>query len=199
VTPAVSIVIPTWNGLELLKRFLPSVIGSARHYHQHTQSPAEIIVVDDGSRDQTIEWLRSEGFVDQAAGENTTGLYLKFVSTESNRGFGEACNLGFASASHPLVFLINNDAEPALDAIRPLVENFEDETVFAGETRVDQIKRTFDDLVEHLFRSQMFPRGAMLLTGAGIVPPDAFTLAEGDRVRITISGIGVLENPVRIV
>jgi 2-dehydro-3-deoxy-D-arabinonate dehydratase len=39
----------------------------------------------------------------------------------------------------------------------------------------------------------------MLLTGAGIVPPDAFTLAEGDRVRITISGIGVLENTVRIV
>ncbi|HEY1302963.1 MAG TPA: fumarylacetoacetate hydrolase family protein [Vicinamibacterales bacterium] len=71
--------------------------------------------------------------------------------------------------------------------------------VFAGETRVDQIKRRFDDLVEYLFRSQAFPRGAMLMTGAGIVPPDAFTLAEGDRVRITISGIGVLENMVRVV
>jgi 2-dehydro-3-deoxy-D-arabinonate dehydratase len=39
----------------------------------------------------------------------------------------------------------------------------------------------------------------MLLTGAGIVPPDSFTLADGDRVRITISGIGTLENPVVIV
>ena len=75
----------------------------------------------------------------------------------------------------------------------------EGETVFAGETRVDQIKRTFSELVEYLFRSQAFPHGAMLLTGAGIVPPDAFTLAESDRVRITISGIGMLENPVRIV
>jgi 2-dehydro-3-deoxy-D-arabinonate dehydratase len=73
------------------------------------------------------------------------------------------------------------------------------ETVFAGDTRVDQIKRAFSELVDYLFRSQAFPRGAMLLTGAGIVPPDAFTLAEGDRVRITISGIGVLENTVRIV
>jgi len=73
------------------------------------------------------------------------------------------------------------------------------ETVFAGETRVDQIKRTFNELVEYLFRSQAFPHGAMLLTGAGIVPPDAFTLAERDRVRITISGIGTLENPVRVV
>jgi 2-dehydro-3-deoxy-D-arabinonate dehydratase len=73
------------------------------------------------------------------------------------------------------------------------------ETVFTGETAVDQIKRSFTELVDYLFRSQVFPRGAMLLTGAGIVPPDAFTLAERDRVRITISGIGVLENTVRIV
>jgi 2-dehydro-3-deoxy-D-arabinonate dehydratase len=72
-------------------------------------------------------------------------------------------------------------------------------TVFAGDTRVDQIKRTFGELVDYLFRSQAFPRGAMLLTGAGIVPPDSFTLADGDRVRITISGIGTLENPVATV
>jgi len=72
-------------------------------------------------------------------------------------------------------------------------------TVFAGETQVDQIKRTFAELLEHLFRSQAFPRGVMLLTGAGIVPPDSFTLGEGDRVRITISGIGTLENPVTVV
>jgi 2-dehydro-3-deoxy-D-arabinonate dehydratase len=39
----------------------------------------------------------------------------------------------------------------------------------------------------------------MLLTGAGIVPPDSFTLAGGDRVRITISGIGTLENSVTVV
>ena len=71
--------------------------------------------------------------------------------------------------------------------------------VFEGETRVDQIKRKFDELIGYLFRSQTFPRGAMLLTGAGIVPPDSFTLAAGDRVRITISGIGTLENPVTVV
>jgi len=73
------------------------------------------------------------------------------------------------------------------------------ETVFEGETQVNQIKRTLGELVEYLFRSQTFPRGVMLLTGAGIVPPDSFTLAGGDGVRITISGIGVLENPVTVV
>ena len=71
--------------------------------------------------------------------------------------------------------------------------------VFAGETCVDRIKRTFGELVDYLFRSQAFPRGAMLLTGAGVVPPDSFTLVEGDRVRIAISGIGALENPVILV
>ena len=45
------------------------------------------------------------------------------------------------------------------------------ETVFAGETRAGQIKRPFAELVDYLFRSQTFPNGAVLLTGAGIVPP----------------------------
>jgi 2-dehydro-3-deoxy-D-arabinonate dehydratase len=71
--------------------------------------------------------------------------------------------------------------------------------VFDGTTRVDQLKRTFAELVEHLFRSQAFPNGAVLLTGAGIVPDDSFTLSAGDVVRIAISGIGTLENPVVVV
>jgi len=68
--------------------------------------------------------------------------------------------------------------------------------VFEGETSVSQIKRSFVELGEYLFRSQVFPSGAVLLTGTGIVPPDSFTLAPGDGVRIDISGIGVLENHV---
>ncbi|PYK96423.1 MAG: fumarylacetoacetate hydrolase [Verrucomicrobia bacterium] len=67
---------------------------------------------------------------------------------------------------------------------------------FEGETSVGQIKRSFDELVSFLFRCQSFPHGAVLLTGTGIVPPDDFTLQPGDTVRISISGIGTLENPV---
>jgi 2-dehydro-3-deoxy-D-arabinonate dehydratase len=70
------------------------------------------------------------------------------------------------------------------------------EPVFAGETRAGKIKRTFKELVDYLFRSQKFPNGAILLTGAGVVPPDSFTLEAHDTVRITISGIGTLQNPV---
>ena len=71
--------------------------------------------------------------------------------------------------------------------------------VFSGETSTNKIRRAFGELTEYLFRSQKFPNGAVLLTGAGIVPDDSFTLEAGDSVRITISGIGTLENSVAVV
>jgi len=40
------------------------------------------------------------------------------------------------------------------------------------------------------------PHGAILLTGTGIVPPDDFTLEDGDIVAIEITGIGTLTNPI---
>jgi 2-dehydro-3-deoxy-D-arabinonate dehydratase len=73
------------------------------------------------------------------------------------------------------------------------------ETVFAGETSLSNLKRSFDELAGYLCRSQTFPHGAILLTGTGVVPPDDFTLAAGDLIRITVSGIGTMENPVAIV
>lgn len=69
-------------------------------------------------------------------------------------------------------------------------------TVFEGETTVGMIKRTFDDLVGYLTRELSFPTGCYLFTGTGIVPPDDFTLASGDEVRISIEPIGMLTNVV---
>ncbi len=71
--------------------------------------------------------------------------------------------------------------------------------VFAGETSVGQIKRSFAELADYLCRSQSFPHGAVLLTGTGVVPPDSFTLQAGDVVEIAISGIGMLRNTVVVV
>ena len=68
--------------------------------------------------------------------------------------------------------------------------------IFEGETSVGQIKRSFVELAEFLFRSQVFPHGAVLLTGTGIVPPDTFTLEADDQLLISISGIGTLHNIV---
>ena len=70
--------------------------------------------------------------------------------------------------------------------------------IFEGQTTVNQIKRSFEELVTP-YRSQTFTRGAVLLTGTGIVPGDNFTLQPDDRIRIEVNGIGVLENTVIMV
>jgi 2-dehydro-3-deoxy-D-arabinonate dehydratase len=67
---------------------------------------------------------------------------------------------------------------------------------FAGTILLAEMKRDPKSLVEYLYRAQSFPHGSFLLTGTGIVPPDAFTLHHGDEIRISISGIGTLINHV---
>jgi 2-dehydro-3-deoxy-D-arabinonate dehydratase len=68
--------------------------------------------------------------------------------------------------------------------------------VFGGSTTLRSLKREPAKLVEYLFRHNTFPHGCFLLTGTGIVPPDSFTLAAGDTIRITIGPIGTLTNVV---
>ena len=67
---------------------------------------------------------------------------------------------------------------------------------FAGKTTLAELKREPKELVEFLFRENSFPRGALLMTGTGVVPEDDFTLLRGDLVKIAIEGIGMLENAV---
>jgi len=67
--------------------------------------------------------------------------------------------------------------------------------IFSGATRTSQLKRPLQELVEYLVREMDFPSGVFLMTGTGVVPPDDFSLAPGDVVRITIGGL-TLENPV---
>ncbi len=69
-------------------------------------------------------------------------------------------------------------------------------TVFEGATTLASMKRSPETLVEYLFRENSFPHGCLVLTGTGVVPPDAFTLASGDQIAITIEPIGTLVNVV---
>lgn len=68
--------------------------------------------------------------------------------------------------------------------------------IFAGETRIGQIKRPLPALAEWLFRENTFPAGCFLMTGTGVVPPDAFSLRPGDEIAITVDPIGTLVNTV---
>jgi 2-dehydro-3-deoxy-D-arabinonate dehydratase len=67
---------------------------------------------------------------------------------------------------------------------------------FEGRVALTELKRDPLVLVEYLFRDNAFPYGCFLMTGTGIVPDSTFTLASGDRIRITIEPIGMLENVV---
>jgi 2-dehydro-3-deoxy-D-arabinonate dehydratase len=69
------------------------------------------------------------------------------------------------------------------------------ELVFSGQTATSQMKRAFEELVDYLCRELAFPRGVFLMTGTGIVPPDEFTLRQGDVVQVTVGEL-VLENEV---
>jgi 2-dehydro-3-deoxy-D-arabinonate dehydratase len=68
--------------------------------------------------------------------------------------------------------------------------------VFAGETSTAQMVRDAAALCRVVCSSYTLPMGAWLMTGTGLVPPDDFTLAPGDVVRIAVDGIGELVNPV---
>lgn len=67
-------------------------------------------------------------------------------------------------------------------------------SVFRGSTMLAQLKRNPQTLVDYLFRDNIFPTGAFLLTGTGIVPPDNFTLHSHDEIRISIDQVGTLTN-----
>ena len=71
-----------------------------------------------------------------------------------------------------------------------------EQVAFEDQTALTQLKRTFEELAEFLFRDNEFPEGCWLMTGTGIVPSADFTLQSGDVVRISIDGLGVLENTV---
>jgi GT2 family glycosyltransferase len=118
--PSISIVIPTWNGCSLLERFLPSVVGAGEVYTRETGAELEILVVDDGSADHTMEWL---------AGNSIPRV--RAIRQEINRGFAAACNAGFQHAKCPLIFLLNNDVQVERDVLLHLAPHFRDPAVFA--------------------------------------------------------------------
>lgn len=103
--------------------------------------------------------------------------------------YDRSCALG------PWITLADSEEEARSWTIQLLIVR-KGSTVFEGQTEVAQMKRSFSELQDYLFRSQTFPAGAILLTGTGLVPEEGFTLQAEDRVDITISGIGTLSNTV---
>jgi GT2 family glycosyltransferase len=143
--PAVSVVIPTWNGLVLLDEFLPSVIEACHSYAASGGGPIELLIVDDASTDSTREWLAAQGFRrvdDKCAGPGTAKeqVRLVFIANDHNVGFGVSCNRGVNRAAHGLILLLNNDVKISSDTILLLTRHFRDPDVFAVHCKVFDMK-----------------------------------------------------------
>jgi 2-dehydro-3-deoxy-D-arabinonate dehydratase len=65
-------------------------------------------------------------------------------------------------------------------------------------TITSELARGPQELVDWLFRAENFPDGVWLSTGTGIVPPNDFTLREGDVVTVRIDGVGSTTNTVAV-
>ncbi len=118
-TGAASVVIPNWNGRELLEKYLPSVVVAL------TGNPAnEIIVVDNGSTDGSADFVR------------TRFPGVRVLALETNRGFGGGSNAGFEAARNDIVVLLNSDMRVAPDFLQPLLDGFTDENVFAVSCQI---------------------------------------------------------------
>lgn len=112
---SVSIIIPNFNGKNLLEKNLPSVIKAIENHNLND----EIIIVDNGSSDGSVEFLKKNY------------PYVKIIELKENLGFGKACNIGVMESKNDIVILLNNDVYVSENFIAPLLKHFEDKNVFA--------------------------------------------------------------------
>lgn len=116
---AASVVIPNWNGRDLLEKYLPSVIEALSDNPRN-----EIVVVDNGSTDGSAAFLR-ERFP-----------CVKVLALPENLGFGGGSNAGFREASNDIVVLLNSDMRVDRGFLAPLLAGFSDEKVFAVSCQI---------------------------------------------------------------
>ncbi|EKD94549.1 MAG: glycosyl transferase family protein [uncultured bacterium] len=112
----VSIIIPNFNGKDLLEKNLPSVIKAQENPKNNI---FEIIIVDNGSKDESVNYL-NQNFKDK----------FKLIRNTVNRGFSSAINIGVKSSKGDFILLLNNDVMPEVDFLESIEEIFADQKVF---------------------------------------------------------------------
>jgi O-antigen biosynthesis protein len=118
-TSAATVVIPNWNGRDLLEKYLPSVIAALAGDPRN-----EIIVVDNGSTDGSADFVR------------TAFPHVRLLALERNLGFGGGSNAGFRAAKNNIVVLLNSDMRVHPDFLQPLLDGFADPRVFAVSCQI---------------------------------------------------------------
>lgn len=118
-TSAASVVIPNWNGRDLLEKYLPFVVEALSADPRN-----EIIVVDDASTDGSASFVRDRF------------PQVRLLALPRNLGFGSGSNAGIREARNDIVVLLNSDMRVAADFLHPLLDGFADEKVFAVSCQI---------------------------------------------------------------
>lgn len=116
---SISVVIPNYNGENLLKKNLPKVLDELKNYKD---LKTEVIVVDDASLDSSVSYLES------IVKENSS---FKFYVNKKNKGFSSTANRGVKESNGEIVLLLNTDVYPSEGFLTPLISHFKDENMFA--------------------------------------------------------------------
>ena len=119
----ISVVIPNYNGRDLLLQNIPLVVESLLSYHKGEK---ELIVVDDGSKDDSMEVLS-----ELAEKYEKEKFIFTIIKNTVNQGFSPTVNRGVASAMGEVVILLNSDVRPNKNFLDSLLPHFKDEEVFA--------------------------------------------------------------------
>lgn len=122
-----SIIIPNYNGKNLLQKNVPFVVKAIRLYMNKTKQQAEILIIDDKSTDESVNTINQliKTFTSQS-------MQLTLIQNEKNLGFSPTINKAVSKASGDIIFLMNSDVRPHEDFLLKLIPHFDDNTaVFA--------------------------------------------------------------------
>ena len=158
----------------------PNDIIGLRADSQFTAVEPELAVLID-SRKRILGFLAAND-VSAWDIERENPLYLP-----QSKIFRACCALG------PVIVTRNSISDPYALGISCVIHR-SGKTLFSGETTLRMMKRTIEELIDFLFRSNTVPSGTVLLTGTGIIQTQDAALQEGDVTEITIPEIGTLRN-----
>lgn len=116
----VSVVMPNINGKTIMEKNFPALFKAVDNPNNHI---LEVIVVDDGSWDDSVVFLNKE-----------YGDKVKLIKHTKNRGFSAAVNTGVRASKGDLILLINTDVIPEPNFLEPVLPHFENLKVFAVST-----------------------------------------------------------------
>lgn len=116
---SISVVIPTYNGRDLLKKNLPSVYKALGE----TTESYEVIIVDDASTDDSVNFLK-ENFKEAIV-----------LTNDLNRGFSPTINKGIKIAKNDLILLLNSDVTLLQDYFSCLFQYFQRDDTFGVSGR----------------------------------------------------------------